>query len=30
MATQQATIDDLLERVARLGRVTARKMIGEF
>ena len=30
MATQQATMDDLLERVARLGRVTTRKMFGEF
>ena len=30
MATQQSTIDDLLERLARAGRVTAKKMFGEY
>ena len=30
MATQQATVDDLLDRLAEAGRVTARKMFGEY
>lgn len=30
MATSQATIDDLLPRLASAGRVTARKMFGEY
>lgn len=30
MASQQATIEELLERLAGAGRVTARKMFGEY
>ena len=30
MATSQGTVDDLLDRVRSAGRVTARKMFGEF
>lgn len=30
MATQQATVDDLLDRLAPAGPVTARKMFGEY
>ena len=30
MATQQSTIDDLLELTASVGGVTARKMFGEY
>lgn len=30
MATEQGTVDDLLERLADAGRVTARKMFGEY
>jgi TfoX/Sxy family transcriptional regulator of competence genes len=30
MATQQATVDDLLDRLAGAGPVTARKMFGEY
>ena len=30
MATSQSTVDDLLERLAAAGRVTARKMFGEY
>ena len=30
MASQQATVDDLLDRLAKAGRVGARKMFGEY
>ena len=30
MPTQQSIIDELLDRLARAGRVTARKMFGEY
>jgi DNA transformation protein and related proteins len=30
MATEQGTIDELLDRLRGAGRVTARKMFGEF
>jgi DNA transformation protein len=30
MATPQATVDDLLDRLAGTGRVTAKKMFGEY
>ena len=30
MATQQSTVDDLLDGLAGAGRVTAKKMFGEF
>ncbi len=30
MASQQSTVDDLLERLAGAGRVTAKKMFGEY
>lgn len=30
MATSQSIVDDLLERLAAAGRVTARKMFGEY
>jgi TfoX/Sxy family transcriptional regulator of competence genes len=30
MATQQSTVDDLLNRISGAGRATARKMFGEY